>query len=85
LVRESFEVDRANWLDGEPSAPREISVKIRYAHPGTPALVHPLPGGKARIELATPQRAITPGQASVFYDGDVVVGGGWIMRQPAVV
>jgi tRNA-specific 2-thiouridylase len=48
-------------------------------------LVHPLPGGKARIELATPQRAITPGQASVFYDGDVVVGGGWIMRQPAVV
>ena len=85
LVRETFEVDRANWLDGEPSGPREISVKIRYAHPGTPALVHPLPGGKARIELATPQRAITPGQASVFYDGDVVVGGGWIMRQPAAV
>jgi len=48
-------------------------------------LAHPLPGGKARIELATPQRAITPGQASVFYDGDVVVGGGWIVRQPAPV
>jgi tRNA-specific 2-thiouridylase len=44
-----------------------------------------MPGGKARIQLDTPQRAITPGQAAVFYDGDVVVGGGWITREPAPV
>jgi tRNA-specific 2-thiouridylase len=85
LVKEQFEVDRVNWLDGEPAEPKPISVKIRYAHPGADALVYPLPGGKARIELSSPQRAITPGQAAVFYDGDVVVGGGWIVRQPAPV
>jgi tRNA-specific 2-thiouridylase len=85
LVREGFEVDRTNWLRGEPGASERITVKIRYAHPGAEATVQALPGGKARIQLDTPQRAITPGQAAVFYDGDVVVGGGWITREPAPV
>ena len=85
LVREGFEVDRTNWLRGEPAGGERITVKIRYAHPGTEAMVEALPGGKARIRLDTPQRAITPGQAAVFYDGDVVVGGGWITREAAPV
>ncbi|MFY8268367.1 MAG: aminomethyltransferase beta-barrel domain-containing protein, partial [Terrimicrobiaceae bacterium] len=68
-----------------PAGFARISVKIRYAHPGTEATVESLPAGKARIELDTPQRAVTPGQAAVFYDGDVVIGGGWIVRQPAPV
>ena len=85
LVREAFEVDRMNWLDSEPEAFRRITVKIRYAHPGAPASVQSVSGGKARILLDSPQRAITPGQAAVFYDGDKVVGGGWIVRQPTPV
>jgi tRNA-specific 2-thiouridylase len=85
LVREEFEVDRVNWLRGEPENSERISVKIRYAHPGTDATIQALPGHKAKIQLDTPQRAVTPGQAAVFYDGDAVVGGGWIVRQPAPV
>jgi tRNA-specific 2-thiouridylase len=55
-----------------------VSAKIRYNHPGTPATVRARPGGEASVKLHEPQRAISPGQACVFYDGDVVVGGGWI-------
>jgi tRNA-specific 2-thiouridylase len=85
LIREEFEVDRVNWLQGEPEGLERITVKIRYAHPGTDATIQALPGHKAKIQLDTPQRAVTPGQAAVFYDGETVVGGGWIVRQPAPV
>jgi tRNA-specific 2-thiouridylase len=56
------------------------TVKIRYNHPGTLANVTPLEHGRARIRLHEPQRAVTPGQAAVIYDGDIVLGGGWICR-----
>lgn len=85
LVRDEFEVDRVNWTSGEPAGPVTGTVKIRYAHPGTDASLKPLPGGRASVRLHTPQRAVTPGQAAVFYDGDTVIGGGWIIRQPAPV
>ncbi len=86
LITEEFEIERVNWVSrGEPDEAREVTVKIRYAHPGAPALVTPLPNGCARIELREPQKAVTPGQAAVFYDGDVVIGGGWICRQTAAV
>jgi len=85
LSRENFEVERTNWMAGEPGAPQNVTVKIRSSHPGTGALIEALPGARARIRLADPQRAVTPGQAAVFYDGDLVVGGGWIARQPAAV
>ena len=52
--------------------------KARYNHPGTPATVHVGANSSARVKLHTPQRAVTPGQACVFYDEEVVVGGGWI-------
>ena len=58
----------------------EATVKIRYSHPGTVATVTPLENNRARIRLHEPQRAVTPGQAAVIYDGDVVIGGGWICR-----
>jgi tRNA-uridine 2-sulfurtransferase len=57
-----------------------VTAKIRYNHPGTAATVTPLGAGKATVKLHTPQRAITPGQAAVFYQEDLVVGGGWITR-----
>jgi tRNA-specific 2-thiouridylase len=62
-------------------------VKIRYSHPGTRATITMLDNGRARVQLHEPQKAVTPGQAAVIYDGDIVVGGGWICRaevlQPA--
>lgn len=86
LVAEEFEIDRVNWVSrGVSAEPIEVTVKIRYSHLGTKATLFPLPGERARIELHEPQKAITPGQAAVFYDGDVVLGGGWICRQVALV
>jgi tRNA-uridine 2-sulfurtransferase len=86
LVTEEFEIERASWAgDRPPNESRNLMVKIRYAHPGTPAIVTPLPGGRARVQLHEPQKAVTPGQAAVLYDGDSVAGGGWICRQTAAV
>src|SRR5206468_10780011 len=58
----------------------EVTIKIRYSHPGTRATVMQLEDGRAHVRLHDPQRAVTPGQAAVFYDGDIVLGGGWICR-----
>src|SRR5207237_8055662 len=86
LICEEFEIDRVNWhpvtgsSDPGRNAGIEAVVKIRYSHPGTAATVTPLEDHRARIRLHEPQRAVTPGQAAVIYDGDVVVGGGWICR-----
>jgi tRNA-specific 2-thiouridylase len=85
LLVEEFEVDRLNWVSvAADDAPREVTVKIRYNHPGTAALLRPLMGGRAAVKMHTPQKAVTPGQAAVFYDGNVVVAGGWICRTPAL-
>jgi tRNA-specific 2-thiouridylase len=84
LILDEFEIDRANWhpvaLIGDRSSSFEATVKIRYNHPGTRATVTPLKDDGARIYFPEPQRAVTPGQAAVIYDGDVVLGGGWICR-----
>ncbi len=79
LVCDEFEIDRTNWIACElPDEDVDATVKIRYSHPGTPATVTSLENHRARIRLHEPQRAITPGQAAVIYDGDVAIGGGWI-------
>ena len=81
LDRDEFTVNRCNWIPFDDlSAPIEVTVKIRYNHPGTPATVTPSGDGNAKVKLHTAQRAITPGQAAVFYQDDLVVGGGWIAR-----
>lgn len=70
-----------NWVAFDaPSEPVRANVKVRYRHEPAPATIHPLAGVRARIVFDEPQRAITPGQATIFYDGDEVVGGGWIER-----
>jgi tRNA-specific 2-thiouridylase len=89
LVSEEFEIDQVNWIAARTHQNGDLdsftaTVKIRYSHPGTLATITPLDNGRTRIELHEPQRAVTPGQAAVIYDGDVVVGGGWICRAPAL-
>ena len=68
-----------NWLSvAEPQGEIRARVRIRYRHTEAPATVRPLPGGRAEVLFDAPQRAITPGQAAVVYDGEVCLGGGWI-------
>ena len=81
LDRDEFIADRCNWHPFDKlTGPIEVTAKIRYNHPGTAATIAPLENNRVKVKLHTPQRAITPGQAAVFYQEDLVVGGGWIAR-----
>jgi tRNA-specific 2-thiouridylase len=88
LIVDEFEIDRVNWHPTAAGADRgafEATVKIRYNHPGTVATITALQNESARVRLHEPQRAVTPGQAAVIYNDDIVVGGGWICRREASV
>jgi tRNA-specific 2-thiouridylase len=75
----SLELEEVNWVSiEEPTEPFRAQVKIRHKHEPAAATVEALTDLRARIVFDAPQRAITPGQAAVLYDGDVVLGGGWI-------
>ncbi len=75
----TFEVEDVNWVSIErPASPIRAQVKIRHKHEPAPALVEALADSRARITFDTPQRAITPGQGAVFYEGVRVLGGAWI-------
>ena len=79
LYRRELTVSSVNWTLGEvPSGPIRCAAKIRYRHREQPAMLTPLDGGKVRLLFDEPQRAVCPGQSAVFYDGDVVLGGGVI-------
>ena len=78
LLADGLIASRVNWLIEPPDGELVCQAKIRYRNAGSPALVVALPDGGARVEFAEPQSAVTPGQAVVFYDGDRVLGGGWI-------
>jgi tRNA-specific 2-thiouridylase len=74
-----FAVEAVNWVSIEkPESPLRAQVKIRHKHEPAPATVEPLGDTRARIIFDVPQRAITPGQGAVFYDGERVLGGAWI-------
>jgi tRNA-specific 2-thiouridylase len=73
------QVEQVNWIALEnTSAPFRAAVKIRHKHMPANATVEPLDATRARVIFDAPQRAITAGQGAVFYDGDRVLGGGWI-------
>jgi tRNA-uridine 2-sulfurtransferase len=79
LMGSSLTASGVNWVSCvPPTQPRDATVKVRYVHAGTRACITPLDGDRVRVDFAEPVRAITPGQAAVFYDGDVLLGGGWI-------
>ena len=85
LLVEEFEIDRVNWVGRAPADHSiEATVKIRYNHPGTAATLTPVAANRLRVRLHEPQKAVTPGQAAVFYDDDLVLGGGWICRKDPV-
>ena len=69
-----------NWVSmPPPDKPFGCSAKIRYKHEEADCAVTPLKGGMVKVEFDNPQKAITPGQSVVFYSGETVIGGGWIL------
>jgi tRNA-specific 2-thiouridylase len=79
VLADTFLVDSLNWILPEnTSSSFSAHVKIRYNHPGSEAILSPGGEGEIEVTFKTPQKAITPGQAAVFYDGETVIGGGWI-------
>jgi tRNA-uridine 2-sulfurtransferase len=79
LYSRTLRARRVNLLAVEKlEEPMRVTVKIRHRHEGAPAMVEPVGGDEVLVTFDESQRAITPGQAAVFYDGDLVIGGGWI-------
>jgi len=78
LASDRVRASRVHWLVDRPSGPVSAQVKIRYAHQAAPAVVQPIGADRVEVRFDAPQTAVTPGQAVVFYDDDVVLGGGWI-------
>ncbi len=81
LFTTTFFVNDINWISIETlTEPMEVQVKSRYRHKEQPAIIYPMADGSVKVVYKEPQRAITTGQAGVFYDGDIVVGGGTIYK-----
>ena len=79
---DEFIIERCNWIPfAEPPPSFEATAKIRYNHPGATATITPIDSHRAKVKTHASQRAITPGQACVLYQDDLVVGGGWIARK----
>jgi tRNA-specific 2-thiouridylase len=78
LERTTLTASGVNWIAPEPGTPVRAAVQIRHRHLAAPAAVRSLGDGRAGVAFDAPQLAITPGQAVVFYEGDSVIGGGWI-------
>ncbi len=80
LLRARLFAKEVNWISIAPlEAPCRARVKIRNKHAAAEAYLHPTAdSGRVEVRFDEPQRAITPGQGAVFYDGDLVLGGGWI-------
>ena len=81
LLSSEFTAAGVNWVAFEnPVDSVRSDVRVRYRHTAAPATITPIGNERVRVVFDEPQRAITPGQATVFYRGDEVVGGGWIVK-----
>ncbi len=79
LLARAALLEGVTWIAGDPPPdPIRVSLRIRHRHEGAVARLELAPGGAARAHFDEPARAVAPGQAAVFYDGDVVLGGAWI-------
>ena len=79
LLKGRMEVRDFNWISiSEPAGPIRGEVKIRNRHLAAPATIT-LKGDRLEVQFDEPQRAVTPGQGAVIYQGDLVIGGGWIV------
>jgi tRNA-specific 2-thiouridylase len=82
LLSSEFTAAGVNWIAfDDPSSPVRAEVRVRYRHTPAPATITPLANGRVHVRFDQPQRAITPGQATVFYRADEVLGGGWITKK----
>jgi tRNA-specific 2-thiouridylase len=80
LYSRGLRVNRLNLISVDDlHHPMKVTVKIRHRHEPAPATIEKSGENEVTVSFDEPQRAITPGQAAVFYDGDVVAGGGWII------
>ncbi|WP_077614629.1 tRNA 2-thiouridine(34) synthase MnmA [Caenibacillus caldisaponilyticus] len=78
LYSEGLLAENVNWINGAPGKTFECTAKFRYRQPDRRVTVTVEDGGRAKVLFKEPQKAVTPGQAVVFYDGDVCLGGGTI-------
>jgi len=78
LARNGLTADQFNWLIAPPGQPFRCLAQIRYNSPAQAAVVHPLAEERVRVDFETPCYGVAPGQAVVCYQGDRVLGGGWI-------
>jgi tRNA-specific 2-thiouridylase len=86
LLKDRLSVHEINWLGSTamPDDAIEVQIKMRSAQKPVPATVRAVPGGSAEVVLDEAHVGVAPGQACVFYDGERVLGGGWIAREDAV-
>ncbi|MHB0969644.1 MAG: tRNA 2-thiouridine(34) synthase MnmA [Thermoanaerobaculia bacterium] len=81
LTRTELIAERVHWISGAaPAAPIEVAARVRSRQTDIAATVEPLGENRARVVFRAPLRAVAPGQAVVFYDDDLCLGGGWIAR-----
>jgi len=78
LEQTTLTASGVNWIVEKPTAPIRAAAQIRHRHQAAPATIRATADDRAEVTFDEPQVAITPGQAVVFYEGDMVVGGGWI-------
>lgn len=82
LMTDEFIATGVNWIAfGEVEEPVRAEVRVRYRHTPAPATIEMIDKARARVRFDEPQRAVTPGQTTVFYRGDEVLGGGWIVKR----
>ena len=82
LEKSELIAERVHWISGAaPTQPIEVQARVRSRMADVAATITPLDGNRARVTFAQKLRGVAPGQAVVFYDDDLCLGGGWITRE----